>query len=234
MAIKGNKIMGFLHRNKSKDLPNPQEKSAEIKKSPKPKAAELPRPEKIPDLVGKYLVSELKMNPELVPILMSVRRQSSKGKSIFDIRIYDEPETAIKKVTVTSYNSLDEYPDLILYEGWYDQQAKHVEGVARRGVEQIQIFTEAEILKQIESLTESGSIVSFFQAAGPCLGGPLGRGAFIVELNPEYPSKGKKYNCYSVNAFGRELAAIGKKSWDSNKPKTIAKWIKNNHHKRAF
>jgi len=234
MIFKINKIKGLLHKPKSKDLPKPQEKGSEIKKLSKPKNMALPRPSNMSDLVGKYLVSELKMNPDLVPVLMSVRRQNSKGKDAFDFRIYDEPETTIKKVTVNNYTSFDEHPELILYEGWFDQQTKHVEGIARREVAKIQIFTEAEILQQIESLTEPGSTVSFFQTVGPSLGGPLGRGACIVELNPDYPLKGKKYNGYSVNAFGIKLEAKGKKSWDSNKPKDLAKWIKSNHRKRAF
>ncbi len=226
MIFKSSRITGILHK------PKTEEKQA-VQKSSKA-TAELPRPGRISDLVGKYMVSEVKMDPDLVPILMSVTSKRASGEKAFDVRVFDEPETLVKKVTVNNYKSLDDHPELILYEGWFDNATKHVELTARREIAKTQIFTEAEILKQIEGLSEPGSSVSFFQAVGPNLGGPLGRGAFIIELNPDYPSHGKKYNGYLVNVFGMELAGRGTKLWDSNKAKDIAKWVKSNHHKRTF
>jgi len=234
MILKSNKITGFLHKPKFKGAQGPQKSSTATEELSQQEAEGLPRPGAIPELVGEYLVSEMKMDPDLVPFLMSVTRKSSKGEKAFDIRIYDEPETLIKKVTVKNYNTLDEHPELIFYEGWFDNESKSVEGKARRGIAQTPIFTEAEMLQKIEALTEPGSTVSFFTTRGPNLGGPLGRGAFIVELNPDYPKHGKKYNGYPVNAFGLELAEKGHKLWDSNKPKDIAKWLGDTHRKRAF
>lgn len=109
-----------------------------------------------------------------------------------------------------------------------------MEGKARREIVQIPIFTKDEMVQKIEALTEHGSTVSFFQDEGTGLGGPLGRGAFIVEINPNYPSHGKKYNGFTVNAFGTELAEKGSKLWDSNKPKDITKWLGNTYCKRSF
>jgi hypothetical protein len=237
MIFKSSKMTAILHKPKTEEKQpeekQPEQKQPVVQKSSKP-TAELPRPGRISDLVGKYLVSAMKMDPDLVPILLSVTAKRAGTEKTFDVRIFDEPESLVKKVTVNNYKSLDDHPELILYEGWFDNATKHVELTTRREVAKIQIFNEAEILKQIEGLTEPGSTVSFFQAVGPNLGGPLGRGAFIVELNPNYPAHGKKYNGYSVNVFGTELAGKGTKSWDSNKAKDIAKWVKSNHHKRAF
>jgi len=229
-----NKITGFLHKPKSKGVLSPQESGTEVEELLQKKAEELLRPGEIPELVGEYLVSEMKMDPDLVHLLMSVTRKSSRGGGAVDIRIYDEPETLIKKVTVENYNTLDDHPELILYEGWFDEESKKVEGKARRGVSKTPILTEDEIFQKIEALTEPGSTVSVFMSRGPNLGGPLGRGAFIVELNPDYPKHGKKYNGYTVNAFGLELAEKGHKLWDSNDPKKVAKWIKGYHNKRVY
>ena len=232
MIFKSSRMTGLLHKPKTEQKQQ-EEKQQVVQKSSKP-TADLPRPNKISELVGKYLVSEMKMDPDLVPILLSVTAKRAGTEKTFDVRIFDEPDALVKRVTINNYRSLDDHPELILYEGWFDNATKHVELKARREVPRTKIYTLDEILKQIEDLTEPGSSVFFFQAAGPNLGGPLGRGAFIVELNPDYPAHGKKYNGYSVNVFGTELAGKGTKSWDSNKAKDIAKWIKNNHHKRAF
>ena len=40
-----------------------------VAKADVPKAEKLPGPRGIPELVGKYLVVEMKMEPDLVPIL---------------------------------------------------------------------------------------------------------------------------------------------------------------------
>jgi hypothetical protein len=221
MIFKSSKITELLHKSKSE-------------KGSSTAIEELPRPDKVPDLVAKYLASQIKMDPDLVPLLMSVTRKSSRGAKVFDIRVFDEPETLIERIAVKNYNSLNDHPELIIFEGWFDRDSKQVEGKAMRAITTTPIFTGAEILKQIEALTEPGSTVSFFLSRGPNLGGPLGRGAFIVELNPNYPSKGKKYNCYSVNVLNMELAPKGQKLWDSNKPKDIANWVRDCHHKRTF
>ena len=49
------------------------------------------------------------------------------GKGAFDFRVFDEAQVAAREVTVKDYTSLDEYPDLILYEGWFDKEANKVE-----------------------------------------------------------------------------------------------------------
>lgn len=47
----------------------------------------------------------------------------------------------------------------------------------------------------------------------------------MVELNSQYPEKGRKYNvCQDKLADGRP-AGRKTKVWDSNKPKEIAGWI---------
>jgi len=203
------------------------------KKKPAEEAEKLLGPKEIPELVGEHLVAEMKMDPDLVRILKAVVRKSPKGEKAFDVRVFDEDEAIVKKVTVKDYTSLDEHPDLTIYEGWFDEESKHVELEKKRIIPEVTIFTEAEILQKIEALTEPGSTVFFYQARGGAWGGPLGRGAAVVELNPNYPKK-KKYIVYTTNVDDMEPVGKGQKLFDSNKPKDIASWIKNAHHKRLY
>jgi len=92
----------------------------------KPKAEKLPGPKGIPDLVGRHLVTELKQNPDWVWRLKGVVRPRSDGKDRFDFRVFDEAQVAAKKVAIKDYNSLNEHPDLILYQGWFDKKSMKV------------------------------------------------------------------------------------------------------------
>jgi len=98
-----------------------KKKPAEAKPS-KPKAIKLPGPKGIPKLVGRHLVTELKQNPDRVRKLKSVVRPKPESKDAFDFRVFDEAQAVAKKLTVKDYNSLNEHPDLILYEGWFDKE----------------------------------------------------------------------------------------------------------------
>lgn len=202
----------------------------------KKKVEKLPGPKKIPGLVEKHLITEYKMDASLVPILMVVVRKSPRAEKAFDCRIFDPAEAEANKVQIKDYTSLDEHPDLILYEGWFDENSKRVELEEKKKIScDVPLFTETEIMQKIEALTEPGSTVFFYQARGPAVGGPLGRGAAIVELNPNYPGKkGKKFILYTANVLGMEPVASKQKLFDSDKPKEIAKWIKEAHHKRMY
>jgi hypothetical protein len=210
-------------------------KKAVTEKSPQPKVEKLPGPKPIPGLVGKYLIAEHKIDPNLVQILKAVVRRSPKVEKAFDCRIFDGSEAEASEVQIKDYTSLDEHPELILYEGWFDEESKRVELEEKKKVIfDVPLFTETEILQKIEALSEPGSTVFFYQARGPAVGGPLGRGAAIVELNPNYPTKGKKYIIYTANVVGMEPVSKGEKLFDSSKSKDVAKWIKEAHIKRAY
>ena len=212
------------------------EKKSVIEKPPQPKVEKLPGPKPMPGLVEKHLIAEYKMDPDLVKILKAVVRRSPKAEKAFGCRIFDESEAEASEVQIKDYTSLDGHPELILYEGWFDEGSKHVELEEKKKVSyDVPLFTETEILQKIEALTELGSTVFFYQARGPAVGGPLGRGAAIVELNPDYlTKKGRKYIIYTANVVGMEPVSNRQKLYDSNKPKDIAKWIKDAHHKRAY
>jgi len=96
----------------------------------------------------------------------------------------------------------------------------------------VTIFTKEEIQKKIEGLSEPGSSVFFYLTGSPSSGGPLGRGAALVELNPNYPGKKqKKYILSTANVEGMEPVGKGQKFLESDKAKDIARWISERHHK---
>jgi hypothetical protein len=193
-------------------------------------------PQAIPGLVQKHLVAESKMTPDLVQLLKAVVRKSPKGEKTFDIRVFDESEALAKKVQVKDYTTLDEHPDLIIYEGWFNETLTQVELQEKKKVNwDTTIFTEAEIRQKIETLTEPGSTVFFYMARGGKHGGPLGMGAAIIELNPNYPGKKqRKYNVYTADVVDVQPVGKGEKLFDSDKPKDIARWVTDSHHKRMY
>ena len=194
------------------------------------------KPGAIPGLVQKHLVAERKMEPDLVPLLKAVVRKSTTEETAFNIRVFDESEALAKKVQVKDYTSLDERPDLIIYEGWFDERSKEVKLEEKKRVSsETTIFSEAEIRQKIEAMREPGSTVFFYMDRGGAHGGPLGMGAAVVELNPNYPGKKqKRYNVYIADVVEMQPVGKGQKLWDSDKPKEIARWIKEAHHKRMY
>jgi len=195
------------------------------------KAEKLPEPQKIPEMVGRHLIDNLKMDVVWVWNLKAVVRKRAEGKPGFDIRVYDALELSEKKVPVKDYTSLDGRPDLTLYEGWFDRQTKQI-SLKDLATQEYTILNEAEILQKVEGLKEPGSTVFFYLADGSASGGPLRRGAGIVELNPDYPGeKQKKYNIYQANMKGNQPVDKGQKAFEANKAEDAAKWIKTNHLK---
>ncbi len=175
------------------------------------------------------------MAPDLVKLLRAVERKSTNGAG-FDIRVFDISEAIAKKVEVKDYTSLDECPGLILYEGSFDEEAKQVKLEEKTKVNwDTPIFTQAEIQQKIEGLKETGSTVFFYTARGGKHGGPLGMGAAVIELNPNYPGpKEKKYNLYTTDVVDLQPLDKGAKAFDSDKPKEIARWVKNLHDRRSY
>jgi hypothetical protein len=199
-------------------------------------------PQEIPELVGRNLVVTKKCDPDWVWRLKVVVKKNEKGKKTFDVRIYDEMQREKRRVKIKDWNTLDEYPDLILYEGWFDKDSMHVEleeskrkdePVSQKDGE-LRILTENEIWQKIADLKEPGSTVFFYLAGSPSTGGPLGRGAAMVELNPDYPGpKQKRYILYTANVEDLQPVGKGRKFLDSDHSRDVAKWIKERHYKPA-
>ena len=204
------------------------------KKSTK-EEGKLSGPKAIPGPVLNYLVAERKMDPDLVKLLKAVERKST-TEAALNIRVFDESEAIARQVQVKDYTSLDGCPDLIIYEGWYDERAKQVQLEEKKKVNwDTPIFTQAEIEQKIEAISEPGSTVFFYMARGGNHGGPLGMGTSVIELNPNYPGKKqKKYIIYTADVIDMQPVGKGNKLFDSDKPKSIAAWVKDAHHKRKY
>jgi hypothetical protein len=200
------------------------------------KAEKLPGPRPVPGLLEKHIADAYKIDVNIVRLFKIVVRKRPNVARVFDCRIFDPEEAEASEIKVKDYTSLDGHASIILYEGWFDEDSKHVELSEKKKVNfDVPLFTEAEILQEIEALSKPGSSVFFYQNAGPAAGGPLGRGAVVVELNPDFGTKkAKKYIIYTANVVDAEPVAKRNRLYDSDKPKEIAKWVAQSHQKRIF
>lgn len=197
-----------------------------------PKAEKLPGPKFINDFLSNYLVRQMAKEANWVRQLSMVVRPRSGGTKGLDVRIFAEHEAASEGTKIKDYTTLDQYPKFILFEGWFDKESRKVELEEKRVVPKVTIYTGKEIQKQIEALNEKENKIHFYLSASPASGGPLARGAALVELNPEYPKKGqKKYILTAVGVNGMEPASKGMRMFESNDPKHVARWVKERHFK---
>jgi len=85
----------------------------------------LPKPTEIPELAGRYMVVEEKKNPDWVWKLRAVVRPAEKKKAFY-CRVFDEAQVAQAGIKVKDWTSLDKYPELILWEGYFDKETNTV------------------------------------------------------------------------------------------------------------
>lgn len=202
----------------------------------KQKKEKLPGARPLPKVITRYLVDQYKIDEDMTKVLNMVMIHHPEKEKAFHFRIFDIEEAAALNFPVKDYAALNTHPELILYEGRVDRDSDQVEMNEKRKMEyDVPLLTKSEIKEKIEGLREPGSTVFFYQARGPAAGGPLGRGAAIVELNPELKNKkALRYIVYTSNMFGRELVGPRNKLWQSNDAERIADWIQDSHHKRAY
>lgn len=87
------------------------------------KQEKLPGPKEIPELIGRYTVVQLKKDPDWVWKQKAVCREGVlDNKKVTFCRVFDEAEATKKGIKVKNYLSLDEHPELIMYEGWFDKK----------------------------------------------------------------------------------------------------------------
>jgi len=94
---------------------------------PREKVGKLAKPTDIPEIVGRQLVTRFSKDPDWVWKLKGVLRRRGEEKDAYDVRVFDASELAAKKVDVSDYTSLDEHPELILFEGWFDKKSMEVQ-----------------------------------------------------------------------------------------------------------
>ena len=81
----------------------------------------LPKPKEMVQEVGMYMVTKLKMDPDWVWSLHCVTRPREDGRWKLDIRIFSRKSALEARVNIVNYNSLDDHPELIIYEGHYEK-----------------------------------------------------------------------------------------------------------------
>lgn len=93
------------------------------------------KPKDLPQAMGRYLVVDLNLDPDWAWGLKMVTREREKG--LLEFRLFDPAACSVK---VTGFSTLDDHPDLTLYEGlWFkngkikeirDLRAPHENGTA--------------------------------------------------------------------------------------------------------
>jgi hypothetical protein len=83
-------------------------------------------PKDIPSWVHVYLVTTLKVPPENLTGLRSVQKIGFwDGKPVTFIRIYD-PRASEEAWQFKDFSSLDQHPELVLYEGYWEKESDRV------------------------------------------------------------------------------------------------------------
>lgn len=85
-----------------------------------PKSSKLPKPKDLPERVGIYMVTQLKLDPDWVWSLKGAVRPTT-DKHIFDLRIFDPKEAVVSDAVITDYDALDRSPEMILFEGSFNK-----------------------------------------------------------------------------------------------------------------
>lgn len=91
----------------------------------KPGNDALPKPKDLASDLGKYLVVNLKYDPDWVWQLKMVTDLPKDGTASF--RVFDPAMAAIQGQNIKNYTSLDGQSGLILFDGWYRKQTRELE-----------------------------------------------------------------------------------------------------------
>ena len=92
-----------------------------------PQKPKLTPPIDLPQQVGQYLIVKLAQDPDWVWELKAVVKPVEGGKkSVRRFRVYDPVQAAKQWIKIRDYHSLDDYPELILYEGDFDKDTHAV------------------------------------------------------------------------------------------------------------
>jgi hypothetical protein len=198
-----------------------------------PKSVKLPGPRAIPEIVKKQIIPAM-IDPAIMPFLMILTKNSETSPKSNDFYIFDPADAEARAIRVLNYESLSGNDELIIADGSYDEQAKTAFVNLKRNIPIFKCFTPAEIQQQIEQLKTPDEQVFFYTAAGGGVGGPLGRGAAVIKLNPtDGPKKRKKYGIHSVRVINMQpIFTKDSLVFDSDQPKEIAKWISECHKAR--
>ncbi len=86
----------------------------------------LPGPKEIPYPVGRYLVVDRGHDPDWVWGLLGVLLPREGEKNTFQVRVFSANDASMKGISVKDYHSLDEHPDVIIFQGCFDKKTLEV------------------------------------------------------------------------------------------------------------
>lgn len=90
------------------------------------KGEKLPGPRDIAEPVGRYLVVQLKQDPDWVWKLKCVLRPHGDKKDDFDFCVFDVAQLPSKNTQIRDYNTFEQCPELALYKGWFNKKTFEV------------------------------------------------------------------------------------------------------------
>ncbi len=93
------------------------------------KVAKLPGPRPIPDEAGRFLVVDLKQDPNWVWTLRAVVKPTAE-KGGFEVRIFDDRHAGVRALNIRDYHSFDAHPELVLFSGTYNKKTHAAQLVA--------------------------------------------------------------------------------------------------------
>ncbi|OQX11350.1 MAG: hypothetical protein BWK80_44800 [Desulfobacteraceae bacterium IS3] len=97
-------------------------------KTAEPETKRRTGPKEIPPELGRYMVISMKLDPDWVWDLRSIARpKEGEAAGTFEIRLFKDYKIKEAGLSVKDYNSLDDYPELIAFQGWYVRGTKTVE-----------------------------------------------------------------------------------------------------------
>lgn len=82
----------------------------------------LPKPKELPERVGRFLVVNLNVDPDVVWDLKMVSLPADPPAAGSLIRVFSPDKTQQAGVAVKDFHSLDDRPELILYSGTFDKK----------------------------------------------------------------------------------------------------------------
>ncbi len=85
-----------------------------------------PKPKEMPDRVGRFLVVDMKVDPDVVWNWKVVSLPINESGTESEIRVFSPDKVGQAGVSVKNYHSLDDHPALILYSGRFDKKAGKV------------------------------------------------------------------------------------------------------------
>ncbi|WP_419658105.1 hypothetical protein Dvar_70840 [Desulfosarcina variabilis str. Montpellier] len=89
-------------------------------------AIKFDKPKDLPDAVGRKMVVEMNMDPDLVWSLKYVSRPLEGNSKNREFRIYNPSKVNLAGLVVKNWTSLDERPELVMHTGQFDRSSGQV------------------------------------------------------------------------------------------------------------